>query len=127
MMELAEEQLWKLFSAYQGREWDGEVEYPGSFNVRDLQREFQQLTQAKQAATDPRVLEVIDHELVELLGEDPDLVLATSEYLPAAQLPAVEPFEPHKMLNPITGDTVIARTEQEHIDFMNLGFVHNDE
>lgn len=126
-MELAEEQLWKLFSAYQGREWDGEVEYPGSFNVRDLQREFTQLTQAKQAATDPRVLEVIDHELVELLGEDPDLVLATSEYLPAAQLPPKEPFEPHKMLNTETGEEFIARTEAEHMAYAELGYVHAEE
>ena len=126
-MELAEEQLWKLFSAYQGREWDGEIEYPGSFNVRDLQREFTQLTQAKAAATDPRVLAVIDHELVELLGEDPDLVLTTSEYLPAAALPAQEPFEPHKMLNVETGEEFIARTAAEHMAYAELGYVHTED
>ena len=69
-MELAEEQLWKLFAAYQGREWDGEIEYPGSFNVRDLQREFAQLTQAKSAATDPVVFRIIDEKLVELMDEE---------------------------------------------------------
>jgi len=126
MMELAEEQLWKLFGLYQGREWQGEIDYPGSFNVRDTQREFAQLTQAKAAATDPRVLQVIDHELVELLGEDPDLVLATSEYLPAEQLPATEPFEPHKMIDPATGQEYIARTEAEHLAYAELGYVHED-
>lgn len=71
-MELAEEQLWNLFAAYQGTVWDGEVEYPGSFNVRDLQREFQQLQVAKSAATSPEAIAVIDFRLRELL-EDPRL------------------------------------------------------
>lgn len=126
-MELAEEQMWRLFAAYQGTTWDGSIEYPGSFNVRDTQREFQQLTQAKAAATDPRVLEVIDHELIELLGEDPTLILTTSEYLPAEQLPPKEPFEPHKMINPDTGDEVIARTEEEHLAYAAQGYVHGEE
>lgn len=127
MMELAEEQLWKIYAAYMGRTWSGEVDYPGSFNVRDTQREYEQLLKAKSAATDPRVLEVIDHELVELLGEDPDLVLTTSEYLPAAQLPPKEPFEPHKMVDPATGEEYIARTEEEHLAYAELGYVHEDE
>jgi hypothetical protein len=85
-MELAEEQLWKLFGLYQGREWMGEVEYPGSFNVRDTQREYQQLVSAKSAATDPTVLRIIDEQLVELMGED------------KSRLPFIDP-------NPQTGRT----------------------
>ena len=127
MMELAEEQLWKLYAAYMGRTWTGEIDYPGSFNIRDTQREFQQLATAKSAATDPRVLQVIDHEIVELLGEDADLVLATSEYLPAEQLPAKEPFEPHKMIDPATGDEYIARTEAEHMAYAELGYYHEED
>lgn len=126
-MELAEEQIWRLFGIYQGRDWSGKIEYPGSFNIRDTQREFDQLVKARSAATDPRVLEVIDHEIVELLGEDADLVLTTSEYLPPEQLPAQTPFEPHKMRNPTTGEEVIARTEQEHLEYMSQGYVHMEE
>ena len=72
MMELAEEQLWKLFGLYQNREWSGEVEYSGNFNIRDVQREFQQLQTAKGTATNPMVLEVIDKKLLELLDEEMD-------------------------------------------------------
>ena len=82
---------------------------------------------AKETATDPRVLNIIDHELVELLGEDPELVLTTSEYLPAEQLPEKEPFEPHKMVNPDTGEEFIARTEAEHLEYAAMGYVHEDE
>jgi hypothetical protein len=85
-MELVEENLWRLFGLYQGREWAGEIEYPGSFNVRDTQREYQQLVSAKSAATDPVVLRIIDEQLIELMGED------------KARLPFIDP-------NPQTGRT----------------------
>jgi hypothetical protein len=75
-LELAEEQIWNLYAEYQGSTWTGEIEYPGSFNIRDTGREVQQLLTAKSAATDPSVLAVIDHHLLVALGEDPgDLVL----------------------------------------------------
>jgi hypothetical protein len=69
-LELAEEQIWNLYAEYQGTTWQGEVEYPGSFNIRDTGREVQQLVTAKTAATDPVLLRVIDEHLMELLDGD---------------------------------------------------------
>jgi hypothetical protein len=69
-IELAEEQVWKLFGLYQGREWTGSIKYPDTFSIRDDEREFAQLVQAKSAATDPVVLRIIDEQIVELLGEE---------------------------------------------------------
>ena len=69
-IELAEEQIWRLFGLYQGREWEGSIEYPNSFSIRDDEREFAQLVQAKNAATDPVVLRIIDEQIVELLDEE---------------------------------------------------------
>ena len=34
-LELAEEQIMRLYARYQGTAWDGIVEYPNSFNIRD--------------------------------------------------------------------------------------------
>jgi len=126
-IELTEENIWQWFALYQGKMWDGKIEYAGSFNIKDTQAGIQQLATAKNAATDPRVLALIDHEIVELLGEDADLVLGTSEYLPAEQLPAVEPFEPHKMIDPETGTEYIARTEQEHLAYAAMGYAHEKD
>ena len=109
-MELAEEQIWKLFGDYQGRTWEGEIEYPSSFNIRDTQREFAQLASAKSAATDPVLLRIIDEKLVEMLGEEkerlpfidpnpqvgrvyPDGEIINSN-LPAAYQPASNPDVP---------------------------------
>lgn len=85
-LELAEEQIWRLFGIYQNRTWNGEVEYPGSFNIRDQQREFAELATAKSAATDPVVFRVIDERILELFGEEDE------------RLPFIDP-------NPQTGRT----------------------
>ena len=73
--ELAEEQLWHLFCDYMGYGWDGKIEYPGSFNMRDTGKEIEQLRIAKDTATDPVVLRKIDEQLLEWMGYD-------KEYLP---------------------------------------------
>lgn len=108
-MELAERQMWKLFGIYQSLDGEVEIEYPSSFNIRDDQREFAQLAQAKSAATDPRVLAVIDHEIIELLGEDADLIMPEQVTLQSGQvvpLDSAEPFdEPEELYNPETGES----------------------
>jgi len=72
--ELAEEQIWRLWYLYQGREYDGTIEYPGSFNVRDNDKEINQLKVARDTATDPKVLKEIDRKILEWLGvEDVEL------------------------------------------------------
>lgn len=126
-LELAEEQIWKLFGRYQGREWEGEIEYPNSFNIRDINREIEQLARAKSAATDPRVLQVIDHEVIEVLGEDADLIMPEYVATEAQNLPPKPLFEAHEMYNPQTGDQVIARTEEEHVQYMNQGYIEKEE
>jgi hypothetical protein len=122
-LELAEEQIWNLFGLYQGRSWMGEVDYPDSFNIRDTAREMTQLQTAKNTATDPRVLEIIDQKLLEQLGEDPSMI---REAVDPATIPAQPAFDPHIMINPETGEEFIARTEQEHLDYAALGYVHKE-
>ena len=74
-IELAEEQLWELFSTYQGVEWSGEISYSRSYNIRDTASEITQLQTAKNTATDPVVLRKIDEHILEWMGEE-------KEYLP---------------------------------------------
>jgi len=125
-LELAEEQIWKLYAEYQGTEFDGEVEYPGSFNIQDTQDEINQLVKAKQAATNPKVFNIIDGRIVELLGEEEDIVFAEDMANAAEGLPAEPVFEPHIMCDPETGKEYIARTEQEHLEYAALGYIHED-
>jgi len=69
-LELAEEQIWQFWFEYMGQQWMGEIDYPGSFSIRDTQADVEKLVKAKSAATDPVVLRVIDEQLIELMGED---------------------------------------------------------
>lgn len=121
-IELTEEQIWQWYSQYQGYEWDGKIEYPESFAIRDTYNEIEALVRAKQAATDPRVFNIIDHELIELLGEEGDMIIPET-YSPE-DIPEKKPFEPHYMIDPETGEKYIARTEQEHLDYAAQGYVH---
>jgi len=126
-MELAEEQIWRIFGLYQGKTWEGSIDYPDNFDIKDTEREIDTLVKAKSAATDPRVLKLIDHEVVEVLGEEADIIIPEGEIVDAAALPAVKPFEPHIMYNPDTEEKVIARTEAEHISYMEQGFIHEED
>jgi hypothetical protein len=108
-LQLVEEQVWQWFAYYQGTTWSGEVEYPNTFNIKDKASDIDLLLKARQAATDPRVLQLIDHEIVELLGEDADIVLPETVTLTTGEtvpLDATEPFEePEEIFNPSTGES----------------------
>lgn len=69
-LELAEEQIWRLYSTYQGLPYDCEIEYPDSFQLRDREREIKELQMAKSAATDPIVIRKIDEQILDWLGEE---------------------------------------------------------
>ena len=126
-LELAEEQLWRLFAQYQGTVWNGTIDYPGSFNIRDTADEITQLQVARSAATNPKVFNLIDGRIAEWLGEEEDIVFAQDMATVAVGLPAQPVFEPHIMTDPATGQEYIARTLQEHLDYVALGYVHDDD
>jgi hypothetical protein len=69
-LELAEEQMWRLWSEYQAREWDGSIHYPDAFDLTDTAAGFNQLKTARDSATDPRVLAEIDQQILTLMGVD---------------------------------------------------------
>ena len=79
-IELAEEQLWKLFAEYQGYIWDGEVHYPGSFNIRDTGNEIKNLQIAASTnPVDPRVKAAIDMSILDWLDLDEDEIAAIQD------------------------------------------------
>ena len=130
-IELAEEQMWRLWCAYMGYTWEGSVEYPGSFNMRDTQAEVDQLVKAKSAATDPRVLAVIDHEIIELLGEDADIIMPEMVTLKdgtQTYYDAVEPMEePELLYNPATGEEGWVATFQDKKALIEQGWVCKED
>ena len=124
-LQLAEEQMWTIYSIYQGFIWEGTVEYPNSFNIRDDMKELQKLQVAKNSATDPRVFAWIDHEILEAIGGEADMVVP--EIYDPQSIPSKKPFEPHYMIDTVTGEKYIARTPEEHMQYRALGYVHEIE
>ena len=83
-LEFCEENIWALWARYQDRVWDGVIDYPDSFNIRDEEREIRQLSMAKNTATDPKVLQVIDYKLLEMMGKEPEKILTYTADEPIA-------------------------------------------
>lgn len=129
-LELTEESIFQWFAFYQGLTWNGEIEYPGSFSIRDTQSEIEQLVKARSAATDPRVIQLIDHEIIEWLGEDADLIMPEVVSLQdGTQVPydSAEPFEePEEMFNPQTGETAWAINFDDKRTMMQAGWVEKE-
>ena len=73
LLELAEEQIWRLWSLWQNKVWDGVVDYPDSFSIHDRSNTIALLKEAK--ATNPansKLLEEIDNMLASALVNDED-------------------------------------------------------
>ena len=109
-MELAEEQIWTIYADYVGETFTGEIDYPDSFNIVDIQGEVAQLKMASETANDPQVRTVIDNRLLAILGE-PEMEVAA--------------FEPHVMVSP-EGESVTANTQAEHLALQAQGYTHLD-
>jgi len=113
-LQLAEEQLWKLFAKYIGTDYTGYVQYPNSFNIRDKDREIAQLKTAKETATDVNLIKEIDKAIYEWMGYEKEEIEKMMS----------DAFVPHIMKNPETGEEKIAQSEQEHLALQSQGFIH---
>jgi len=70
-MQLAEEQLFKLFAMFQDKEFDGEINYPDSFNIRDYASDLVFYQQAKAVnIQSPTLQKEIDKEIARSVVDD---------------------------------------------------------
>lgn len=113
--------------------WDGEVDYPGSFNIRDTSKEIEQLQIAANTnPQDPRVKAAIDVKILDWLDLDEDELAAIqdSRIVKPNTVPEEDDyyeFAPHMMKNPITGEQREVLTQEEHVVLANQGWYHVQE
>lgn len=122
-LELAEEQIWRLWAQYMGMSWDGDVYYPDSFNLRDAQTDLETYLKA---STAPLQTETFKKEIAKQIAE---LTIQDDMQLQEiyAEVNAIEkdtPFRPHIMVNPDSGAQRIANTEAEHLELSARGYIH---
>lgn len=134
-LELAEEQIWKLFAEYQGFVWDGIVEYPDSFNIRDTNNDLEMLLKTTTAPVNSKTFhKQIQKEIAKLMVDEEETIAAILEEIDNApegtfdidinDSDSDEGFEPHIMMDPNTGEMVIAKTVTEHEEYAEMGWVH---
>jgi hypothetical protein len=120
-IELAEEQLWQIFCAYQGQVWAGEITYPSSFAVRDTQNELDQLIKVYDKVQNPLAKTAIEHELLELVDIEFDDIInpeSTEDLIEQG----LSDYVVHIMRNPVTGDEVEVDSDDGHARAIANGF-----
>ena len=70
-LEFAEEQIWRLYARWQGTVWDGNIEYPDTFNIQDRYNDMNMLKLAKDAAPKSEVVnQEIERQMLKILIDD---------------------------------------------------------
>lgn len=72
-LQLAEEQIWRLWCLWEGTSWDGEVFYPDSFDTRDRQQDLLNLKIANEiGVTDPKLRQYMESSIASAIVDDED-------------------------------------------------------
>jgi len=70
-LQLAEEQLFKLYALFQNTTFDGEINYPDTFNIRDYATDLMFYQQAKAInVQSPTLMKEIDKEIARAVVDD---------------------------------------------------------
>jgi predicted DNA-binding protein YlxM (UPF0122 family) len=109
-LEFAEEQIWRLFARYQGKVWDGEIEYSRTFSVQDKNNDIAMLKMAKDSNIEnPAIKAEIDRMIYEVIKGEP--------YEDALELPEAEESteEIAELSAPIADNSTESDSEDETI------------
>ena len=72
-LQIAEENLFRLYALFQNRQFDGEIDYPDSFNIRDYASDLMFYQQAKAInVKSPTLTKEIDKEIARAVIDDDD-------------------------------------------------------
>jgi len=111
-LELAEEQIWRLYALWQGEAFDGEIKYPTAFHIRDKNLDMELIQKAATAQRDsatasPKVKSMIDSKMAEILAHNEEELEEMMEMLSGEE----------EMEHP----TTTAQTKTPHIQEMIMG------
>ena len=133
-LELAEEQIWRLWALWQGTTWDGTVEYPRTYNLRDANADLDFYIKSLAAGVDSDTYKRQVQKNIARLTVDDEVLTDIEAEIDALAVPPtttllnVDPeFEPHMMVNPSTGEVENANTQQQHLNLTARGYVHTDD
>jgi hypothetical protein len=74
-LENAEESIWNCFAMWQNQTWDGKIEYPDSFDIRDWASDIQLLQIAKASGVKSETFtKEIDKQIVSAVIDDDESI-----------------------------------------------------
>ena len=132
-IELAEENIWKIYADLTGTQWQGTIKYPMSFNIRDSHNDLEFYQKALMSGVPSQEFKNdIYRQIADLTASEQsvfDTIKKQIETAPSGMFDMSamndeEEFEPHLMANPETGEQRIANTEQEHLELQAMGWQH---
>ncbi len=83
-LENSEEQIWSLFARWQDREWDGKVNYPDTFDIRDWANDLQYLQMAKASGIKSETFnKEIDKQIAETVIDDNETIKTINDEIDA--------------------------------------------
>ena len=85
-LENAEEQIWSLFARWLNKEWEGSVNYPDTFDIRDWANDLQYLQMAKASGIKSETFnKEIDKQIAEAVIDDNETMKTINEEIDAVR------------------------------------------
>ena len=85
-LENAEEQIWGLFAKWLGKQWNGSVNYPDTFDIRDWANDLQYLQMAKASGVKSETFnKEIDKQIAEAVIDDNETMKTINEEIDAVR------------------------------------------
>ena len=86
-LQLAEEQIWRLWCLWEGTAWDGEIYYPDSFDTRDRQQDLMNLKLAVEiGVTDPKLRKYMEQSIASAIVDDEEALQEINESIMSEEL-----------------------------------------
>jgi len=117
-LQLAEEQIWRLWCLLEGTAWDGEIYYPDSFDTRDRHQDLINLKLATEiGVSDPRLKKYIEQSIASAIVDDEVALEEINESIMS------DNFVPHTMYD-AQGNQYQANSQADHERYEALGYTH---
>lgn len=131
-LEHCEEQIWRLYAAWQGQTFDGEIKYPDSFNIQDKYNDMNMLKLAKDS--DPRsatLHEVIEKQMLRILVEEEQYEVLQDQVTEDFAMPVTDSTVPVPVADTaLTHPSLVGKSPEErskHIQEMLMEGLSNSE
>tara|TARA_R100000353_G_scaffold174400_1_gene142314 strand:- start:1203 stop:1664 length:462 start_codon:yes stop_codon:yes gene_type:complete len=85
-LENAEMQIWSLFATWQDKQWNGQVNYPDTFDIRDWANDLQYLQMAKASGIKSETFnKELDKQIAEAVIDDSETIRTINDEIDATR------------------------------------------